>query len=62
MNLWKVGLGLNSLTKMKWWRNFTHDDLLGREKIVEHAYILLHLSEVKFISQFLLDYTSAIIT
>ena len=28
----------NSLTKMKRWRNFTHDGLLATEKIVGHAY------------------------
>ena len=39
LQLWKLELGLNSLTKMKQWRNFTHDGLLATEKIVGHAYI-----------------------
>ena len=30
------------LKEMKHWRNFTRDSLLATEKIVEHAYILLH--------------------
>ena len=29
----KVELGLNSLTKMKRWRNLTHDSILATEKI-----------------------------
>ena len=36
LQLWKVELGLNSLTKMKRWRNFTQDGLLATEKIVVH--------------------------
>ena len=33
-----------SLIKMKRWRNFTHDSLLATEKVVGHAYILLHIA------------------
>ena len=58
MQLWKVELGLNSLTKMKRWRNFTQDGLLATEKIVGRVYFIA-CSEKKFISQFLLDYISA---
>ena len=36
--------------------------LLTTEKIVGHAYIFIEYGEKKFISQFLLDYISAIIT
>ena len=44
LQLWKVKLGLNFLTKMKQWRNFTQDSLLATEKVVGHAYILLHIA------------------
>ena len=44
LQLWKVELVLNSLTKMKRWRNFTHDGLLATAKIVVHEYILLHIA------------------
>ena len=45
LQLWKVELGLNSLAKMKRWRNFTQDGMLATEKIVGgHAYILLHVA------------------
>ena len=44
LQLWKVELGLNSLKKMKRWRNFTQDRMLATEKIVGHAYILLHVA------------------
>ena len=44
LQLWKVELGLNSLTKMKRWRNFTQDGMLATEKIVGHAYILLYMA------------------
>ena len=40
----KFELGLNSRTKMKRWRNFTQYGLLATEKIVGHAYILLHIA------------------
>ena len=58
---WKVELGLNSLTKMKQWRNFTHDSLLATEKVVGHIHFTTYSEEI-FISHFLLDYISAIIT
>ena len=61
LQLWKVELGLNSLTKMKRWRNFTQDGLLATEKIVGYAYFIA-CSEKKFILQFLLDYISAVST
>ena len=44
LQLWKVELGLNSLTKMKRWRNFTQVGMFATEKIVGHAYILLHVA------------------
>ena len=53
LQYWKFELGLNSLTKMKQWRNFAHDGLLATEKIVGHAYILLHIAR-KNLFQFLL--------
>ena len=43
MQLWKVELGLNSLTKMKRWRNFTHDSLLSTEKIVRYTVYCLSI-------------------
>ena len=33
-----------SLTKMKRWRNFTHDGFIPTEEIVGHAYIILHIA------------------
>ena len=47
---------------MKRWRNFTHDGFLAAEKIVGHAYILLHIARRNFVLEFLLGYVSAIIT
>ena len=61
LQLWKVELGPYSLTKMKRWRNFTQDRMLATEKIMGHAYILLHIVR-RNLFQFLLDYISAIIT
>ena len=63
LQLWKVELGLNSLTKMKWWRNFTHETWLAyhRENYETRVYFIAY-SEKKFISQFLLDCISAVIT
>ena len=52
---------INCLTKMKRWRNFTHDNLLATEKIGGHINFIAY-SEEKFISQFLLDYIGAINT
>ena len=57
----KVELGLNSFTKMKRWRYFIYGGLHSTEKIVGHIYFIAY-SEDKFISQFLLDYISAIVT
>ena len=39
----KSRIGPQLLKEMKHWRNFTRDSLLATEKIVEHAYILLHV-------------------
>ena len=44
---------------MKRWRNFTQDGLHATEKIVRHAYILLHIARrnlfqsPKFLSEFI---------
>ena len=43
LQLWKIELGLNYLTKIKRWRNFTYVGLLATQKIVGNAYILLHM-------------------
>ena len=62
LQLWKLELGLNSLTKMKRWRNFTQEWLACyRENCGKRVYFIAY-SEKKFISQFLLVLISAVIT
>ena len=44
LELWKTEYGLNFLTKMKRWRNFTYDSWLSTEKIVRYAvYFIVHM-------------------